>query len=322
MNKAFLYIIFLFISINLVLALTVTRDMPTSTGSGKNITVTFNIQDADINSLFTLVETIPSSFTILDWFVDGSEEIPEETMTVANNVYTWTFTPIISNPLISYSVSVPLTATGQHTFSAEWADSSSQRILTITSALCGNGVCDVGETESNCASDCKVEQTTATSTEDGWPFSEEKKKKKGNSFFLIIAILSLGGLGVFGYKKIKKKGIKPSFKFKPSKSMFKSSEKAIESVPIPKGKSKEYVETFASELPSFGGEASGLDLPSLEEHKEEDVKEPEPIPAPPPEPISKPMIKKEEKPVEKKILKKRDELDGLFDNIFSKKENK
>lgn len=319
MRRVFLYLIFLLISINLVLAVTVTRDMPGNTDSDRNITVTLNIKNAEVGSLFSLIETVPLGFSIVDWVVSGSTETAD-ILTIKNNIYNWSFTPTKADPQISYSVSVPKTANGQYSFYASWSSEnetgSDQISINVISILCGNGICDTGENENNCASDCKK---TEVKTEDAWPFSEKKKKEK-SSFVIVLAVLTVLGLTGLGiYRMIQmKKGKKFDIKIPKIKKTLKSIKKDIKQ---PEPTDRDYVEKFGSELPSFKDESTVLELPSLEEHKKELHKATEQKQSQPP-PVKTPKEEPKKEEIHEDYKKKVDDIDELFDNVFEKEKGK
>lgn len=294
MKRVFLYLIFLLISMNLVLGVTVTRDMPSSTDSDKNIIITLNIQNAEVGSLFSLVETVPSQFSIVDWVVNGSTESQDKILTITNNVYNWSLTPTKADPWISYSVSIPKTANGQYSFYTSWSSED--------------------ETGTDQRSVNVISVKSEVKAEDAWSFSEKKKKNPFVTVLAVLAVLGLTGYGVYGIIQ-RKKGKKLDIKIPKIRKPLKTVKKDIEQ---PETADKDYVEKFGSELPSFKDESTLSELPSLEEHKKELQKEPEQKPPPPVETAEEP--KKEE--IHEDYKKKVDDIDELFDKVFKKEKEK
>jgi len=298
--KPLLYAVLFIMVISSASAATVKRSMPSFAEPGKNATIAFDITNAKTGKLFTIEDSVPAGFALLNWTVSSYEGSVETRF--MDNKYGWSFTPNSALFKVAYSVEIPFYANGTYNFSAVWFDpdgmdrdsaSLEARVMVCGDSICeapencescnadcgcissqkcqggqcitycGNNICENNENPSSCAADC---QAAAPAADTGsWPFAE-KKEKKTNFFLVIVVIAAVAALAYGSYRAYqKRKGMLREVKTKI---------KYVGEVDIPRveqGKDvseKEYMDKTASELPSFEeGEEANMDLPSLDDKK-------------------------------------------------------
>ena len=113
----------------------VIRRMPETIEPGNIIEIQFDIEKPIPSELFTLEETYPTRFTLINWTIQGLDD--NITTRTQNNNFAWSFKPRETNASITAQFETPDTIPlGNYTFSAVWFDkrgfSQDQTKLEIT----------------------------------------------------------------------------------------------------------------------------------------------------------------------------------------------
>ncbi len=165
MKKIIILLVTIILLASSVFAATVNRDMPSRIAPGTELKVTFYITNAQIGKTFTLEEAMPAEFTIKKYDVTGYTGTVNTR--IKDNRNGWSFEANTANPTITYYIDIPKTP-GTYTFDAVWFDQEGQnrdkKTLIVAEVKCGDNYCDAGETEQNCAQDCKVTAAQPLST--------------------------------------------------------------------------------------------------------------------------------------------------------------
>ena len=140
------------------MAALVTREIVSKVNPSETFDITFKISSAQIDSLFTLEDSLPESFIFNSWSITNTkEDLPDIQVRTIGTRHAWAFTPSADTLELVYSVTAPATL-GSYEFDAVWFDplgqSRSKVTLLVSDSECGDGTCSGDEDCENCAADC------------------------------------------------------------------------------------------------------------------------------------------------------------------------
>ena len=180
----------LLLLVNMAFATTVTRSMVTRVSPGDDVTVTLSVAGATVGDQLAIRDNMP--FAVTSWTITGAEENKTDTLAAyETGKYSWVFTPTVTNPMITYTMTTG--AAGTYDFTGVYFDKSgmgnindqtgSVNKLIVGEKKCGDGICEGDENCETCLADCPCasneecingicvakQQETTTTTQGGQP---------------------------------------------------------------------------------------------------------------------------------------------------------
>lgn len=217
MNKKVSVVLLVFLlAIPVVFAkISVERTSVETTEEDVPINVEVKIDPDNYVSGFDLYEFSPKGWDVVSWNVQGYEKANID-YEVEDKIYQgkertsnhWRLTKTFKNTItLSYQV-LPLDGTGTHEFLTVWTypggyNNKITKISVLPSSktlttYCGNDVCDLGETYSNCPEDCEKEGKTGTA------FVPPNVTINLTPIILFTVVLSFSFAAFLIYEKMKK----------------------------------------------------------------------------------------------------------------------
>lgn len=199
MRKLNLFVVLFLLLAAPAFAASVSRNMVSRADPGSDLTVTFSINGATANEVFTLQEKLPSGWTIKEWSVTGAKESKALiTTSFEPPKYGWSFTTTGTSAAIIYTVTLPSTQ-GTYSFDAVWFDKSGmsgandgKATLAVRAIRCGDGTCEGTENSDSCIQDCPVATTQPATTRTVAPVTTTLPKaapKKSSKLFIVLVIV-------------------------------------------------------------------------------------------------------------------------------------
>ncbi|MBI4448803.1 hypothetical protein HY641_02125 [Candidatus Woesearchaeota archaeon] len=104
----------------------VTRTMPQEAHAGNLIEIIYAVSSATPKETFSLEDTLPAGFEVINWTVKGSLEAREDVLTrTKEHSFAWSFNASSTKPTITAIVDVGASVgIGNYTLSAVWFDPS------------------------------------------------------------------------------------------------------------------------------------------------------------------------------------------------------
>ncbi len=179
-------------------AASVERVQPNTVEPNSTFEVVFKIRGMTPDKLFTLEDSLPKGFAVKDWNVFGSKESKGEiSIRSKEGRFGWSFTPSSTTAIIKYTASSP-SVNGQYEFNAVYFDPAGQgrstKSILVKRIVCGDSVCDSGETPASCPSDCSSKAATPPKKVkkiNNPPPAIHHKRSKGGALVVLIVLFLL-----------------------------------------------------------------------------------------------------------------------------------